>query len=125
MLAIPARGDLRLRSTSTARAFSGETYTILHPFFSSLTSCSISRSRHHRNAVSVLPVPVGARMRALSPRAMTGQPNLWGAVGASNTARNHSVVTGWKQAKASVSEIGLGGRKELFLLLRFLSLGLE
>ena len=40
-------------------------------------------------------------MRALSPRAMTGQPIRWGAVGASKTARNHSAVTGWKQAKVS------------------------
>ena len=34
--------------------------------------------RHHRKAVRVLPVPVGARMRVLSPRAMAGQPCCWG-----------------------------------------------
>src|SRR5580704_8285096 len=76
---------------------------------------SISRSRHQRKAVRVLPVPVGARIRALSPRAMTGQPSRCGAVGASNTARNHSAVTGWKQDKGSlpaavsVAGDGVGG----------------
>ena len=54
-------------------------------------------------------------MSALSPRAMTGQPVRWGAVGASKTAWNHSAVTGWKQAKGSASGragagvSGLGG----------------
>src|ERR1035437_7465588 len=62
---------------------------------------SIRRSRHQRKAASVLPVPVGARISALSPRAMTGQPIRCGAVGASKTARNHSAVTGWKQANGS------------------------
>ena len=57
-------------------------------------SSSISRSRHHKNAASVLPVPVGARISAFSPRAITGQPMRCGAVGASKTALNHAVVTG-------------------------------
>jgi hypothetical protein len=35
---------------------------------------NISRSRHQRNAVSVLPLPVGARIRVDSPCAMAGQP---------------------------------------------------
>ena len=40
----------------------------------------------------------------LSPRAMAGQPRRCGAVGRSNTARNHSAVTGWKSASASISD---------------------
>ena len=35
-----------------------------------------------RNAVSVLPLPVGARMSVDSPRAIAGQPSLCGGVGA-------------------------------------------
>src|SRR5450631_2645517 len=84
-------------------------------FFPSGEGWSMSRSRHQRKAVRVLPVPVGARIRALSPRAITGHPMRWGAVGASNTALNHSAVTGWKQANASESETisGLGGEEAI------------
>ena len=39
---------------------------------------SMRRSRHQRKAVRVLPVPVGARIRVLSPRAMAGQPGAAG-----------------------------------------------
>ena len=62
---------------------------------------NMSRSRHQRNAVSVFPLPVGARMRVFSPRAIAGQPSLCGAVGCSKTARNHAAVTGWKRPRAS------------------------
>jgi hypothetical protein len=41
-----------------------------------------------------LPVPVGASISALSPRAIIGQPMRCGAVGASKTARDHSAATG-------------------------------
>ena len=37
---------------------------------------NIRRSRHHRNAVSVLPLPVGARISVESPRAIAGQPSV-------------------------------------------------
>jgi hypothetical protein len=40
---------------------------------------NISRLRHHRNAVSVLPLPVGARISVDSPRAIAGQPSCCGA----------------------------------------------
>ena len=36
----------------------------------------------HRNAVSVLPLPVGARISVDSPRAIAGQPSVCGGVGA-------------------------------------------
>ena len=42
---------------------------------------NISRLSDHRNAVSVLPLPVGARISVDSPRAMGGQPRFCGAVG--------------------------------------------
>lgn len=71
---------------------------------------SINRSRHQRKAVRVLPVPVGARMSVLSPRAMTGQPARCGEVGSSKTSRNQAAVTGWKAAKGS--EAGSGTAAE-------------
>src|SRR6185503_17053911 len=94
MLAIPARGARRLRSTSTANAFSGETYKTRHLLAVSGVSSNISWFRHQRNAVSVLPDPVGARISVDSPRAIAGQPSICGAVGSSKTALNHFAVTG-------------------------------
>ena len=47
-------------------------------------------------------MPVGARIRVFSPRAMAGQPNRCGAVGCSKTARNQDAVTGWKSSRALV-----------------------
>ena len=49
---------------------------------------------HQRKAVSVLPLPVGARMSVDSPPAIAGQPCVCGGVGASNDARNHSATAG-------------------------------
>ncbi len=72
----------------------------------------MSRSRHQRNAVSVLPLPVGARISVFSPRAMAGQPSRWGAVGCSKTARNQEAVSGWKSSRASL------GRRPGLLLCR-------
>ena len=53
----------------------------------SVGAANMSRSRHQRKAVRVLPVPVGARMSVFSPRAMAGQPSRCAAVGRSKTAR--------------------------------------
>jgi hypothetical protein len=60
---------------------------------------------HQRKAVSVLPVPVGARIRVESPRAIAGQPSRCGAVGRSKTARNQAAVRGWKSARAESLEV--------------------
>src|ERR1017187_1388101 len=60
----------------------------------------MSLSRQERNAASVLPVPVGARIRVDSPRAIAGQPWRCGAVGPGNDARNQAAVMGWKSARA-------------------------
>ena len=54
----------------------------------------MTRLMAHRNAVSVLPLPVGARMSVDSPRAIAGQPLVCGGVGAANDARNHSATAG-------------------------------
>src|ERR1035437_1022659 len=63
----------------------------------------MSLSRQERKAASVLPVPVGARIRVDSPRAIAGQPWRCGAVGPGNDARNQAAVRGWKAASAVVS----------------------
>src|SRR3954453_10606777 len=44
----------------------------------------------HRNAASVLPEPVGARISVLSPAAMAGQPWAWASVGAGKLDSNHA-----------------------------------
>ena len=54
-----------------------------------------------RNAVSVLPLPVGARINVDSPRAIAGHPSVWGGVGAENDARNHSETAGWNRLNTS------------------------
>src|ERR1017187_9133860 len=61
----------------------------------------MSLSRQERKAASVLPVPVGARIRVDSPRAIAGQPWRCGAVGPGNVARNQAAVMGWKSARAA------------------------
>ena len=53
-------------------------------------------------------------MSALSPRAMTGQPIRWGAVGLSKTALNHSAVTGWKQANGSTLAVWTAGESGIW-----------
>ena len=85
---MPASGARRLRSTSTASAFSGEMYSTRHRSRVSGGGSNISRLMHQRNPVSVLPLPVGASSSVLSPRAMAGQPCACGGVGASNDASN-------------------------------------
>ena len=58
--AMPAIGERRLRSTSWTSALSGETYSTRSRSSGSAGAGSpISRSRHHRNAARVLPLPVG------------------------------------------------------------------
>src|SRR5438309_1669808 len=57
----------------------------------------MSRSRHQRKAVRVLPVPVGATMRVLSPRAMAGsdEESIRGLRTASNKAIAASDIAGF------------------------------
>ena len=87
-----------------------------------LTRRNIRRSRHQRKAVRVLPVPVGARMRVESPRAMAGQPSRCGAVISAKVERNHAAVMGWKRLSAS-SLCADGEGLELGFALGFLAGG--
>ena len=57
----------------------------------------------HRNAASVLPVPVGAHTSVWSPAAMAGQPSAWGAVGAANVDVNQARVGEAKAARSSAA----------------------
>ena len=59
-----------------------------------------SRSRHHRNAARVLPLPVG-RGSACVPRLIAAQPCAWAGVGASNVASNQARTAGPKGASGS------------------------
>src|ERR1700761_3662810 len=98
---------------------------IRQPAGASGTVRSMCLSRHQRKAVSVLPVPVGARMSVDSPRAMAGQPSRWGAGGCWKAARNQAAVMGWKSASAASpvaagSAPGLGSTRPDSVALPFL-----
>jgi hypothetical protein len=54
----------------------------------------VSVSIDERNAVRVLPEPVGAQISVCSPSAMWGHPSIWGGVGAGNDDANHSRTAG-------------------------------
>src|ERR1700719_1692260 len=69
----------------------------------------MSRLMHHRNAARVLPVPVGARIKVDSPRAIAGQPCSCGLVGAAKTASNHSRTGGRKRAASRTAKPFDGG----------------
>ena len=55
----------------------------------------------HRNAANVLPDPVGAMTRVLSPSAMADQASACAAVGASNVPVNHSALSALNRASGS------------------------
>jgi hypothetical protein len=67
---MPTSGARRLRSTSTANAFIGEIYRTRQRLALWGTGVNMMRLMHHENAARVLPVPVGARIRVDSPRAI-------------------------------------------------------
>ncbi len=68
---MPVSGLRRLRSTSTARAFSGDTYSTRQRFLGSAGGgVEASWSRAARNAASVLPEPVGATTSTSEPSRM-------------------------------------------------------
>ncbi len=92
--AIPASGTRRLRSTSTASALSGEMYSTRQRDAFGGAGVNMSRFRHQRNAASVLPLPVGARMSVVSPAAIAGHPSRCGFVGAGNALLNHARTAG-------------------------------
>src|SRR5262245_60311008 len=59
-----------------------------------------NRSMPQRNAASVLPDPVGARIRVWSPWAMTGQPSACAPVGAGKFASNQARTGGENGSRA-------------------------
>ena len=97
MRVMPVSGVRRLRSTSTARALSGETYSTLVPRTSGWCA---SRSIAHRNAASVLPDPVGAITRVLSPLAMADQAWACAGVGCTKVPANQLRVSGLNRSNA-------------------------
>lgn len=66
-----------------------------------------SLSRHHRNAASVLPEPVGARRSVWSPRDTASQPNSCARVGSAKVSWNHARAAGPKRPSAELC--GAGG----------------
>ena len=89
---MPVSGDRRFRSTSTARAFSGEMYRTRSRSFFGGTVAVASRSIDHKKAASVLPEPVGATTRAFSSEEMAFQAPVCASVGRSKADPNHSRV---------------------------------
>src|SRR4029077_5404344 len=89
------------------RALSGEMYSTRQRCFGSAgTGPLASRSSAHRNAASVLPDPVGAMTRVLSPPAMDAQAPACAAVGSTNAPLNHSLVSALNPARGSVPAAG-------------------
>src|SRR5438093_7375997 len=98
---MPTSGSRRFRSTSTARALSGEMYTMrVIGFFGA--GENMIRSIAARNAASVFPEPVGARTSAFSPRAIAGQASSCARVDLWNVASNHARAAGLKVASGSL-----------------------
>src|SRR5438270_7810660 len=58
------------------------------------------RSRHHRKAASVLPLPVGAAINTWRPAATSLQPLSWTFVGAAKAERNQSRAGCEKRSRA-------------------------
>ena len=98
---MPVSGARRLRSTSTARALSGETYRTRQVAASGSVAGVVSRSRAQRKAARVLPEPVGATTRAWSPALIACQAPAWASVGRSKAPVNQARVAAEKGARAS------------------------
>ena len=99
-------GTRRLRSTSTARALSGDTYRTRQRFFASAgAGVAASRSSAARNAASVLPEPVGATTRTSEPSAIARQAPSCAAVGAVKAPVNQPRVAGEKESSAVLAMV--------------------
>src|SRR5260370_2636585 len=96
-------GERRLRSMSTARAFSGEMYSTRQRCRGSAGTGSVaSLSIAHRNAASVLPDPVGALTSAFSPLPIDTQACACACVGSAKAAANHALVASLKPSRAGL-----------------------
>ncbi len=91
---MPTSGDRRLRSTSTASAFNGDTYSTRQRFSLSGTGSVASRSSAQRKADNVLPEPVGATTRVCRPELIDSHAPAWAAVGVEKLPRNQLAVAG-------------------------------
>src|ERR1700757_177249 len=111
ILVSPASGVRRLRSTSTASAFSGDTYSTRVPVGRSGPDGRVAGlarvSRAHRNAASVLPDPVGAITRVLCPSATAAQASACAVVGAAKVVSNHSRVMSLNRPRGSDGSAGV------------------
>ena len=70
--------------------------TMRHRCLASGNGSNINRFNDHKNAASVLPLPVGARISVDSPRAIAGHPRFCGVVASAKMLRNYSATAGWK-----------------------------
>ncbi len=98
---MPVSGARRLRSTSTASALSGETYSTRQRCLAGGMASRVSLSNAHRKAASVLPDPVGAMTNALSPAEIACQAPCCACVGAAKTSSNHVRVARVKLSSGS------------------------
>ena len=99
----PVSGERRLRSMSTARAFSGEMYSTRQRCFGSGGTGSVaSLSMAHKNAASVLPDPVGAITSVFSARLIAVQACACAAVGSAKASVNQALVASLKPSRAEL-----------------------
>ena len=103
---MPASGASRLRWMSLDSAFSGETYKarVLSGRPDDRPSRT-SASMAVRNAVRVLPEPVGAATRVSRPLAIAGHAASCASVGAGKLRANHAATAGWKAASAGCADM--------------------
>lgn len=94
-----------MRSTSTASALSGDTYSTWVPAGRSGLAAPARLSSAHRNAARVLPEPVGAMTSVLSPLAIAVQAAACAVVGAAKVLANQSRVIALNRASACGAEM--------------------
>ena len=103
---MPVRGLRRLRSTSTASALSGDTYSTRQRLWGSAGGgVEVSWSSAARNAARVLPEPVGATTSTSEPSPMARHAPAWAAVGAEKAPVNQPLVAGEKPSRARCAEL--------------------
>jgi hypothetical protein len=98
---MPVSGARRFFSTSNASALNGETYSTRVRSAAGGGGVDTSSLIDHKNAVSVLPLPVGAQINVCSRAAMRGQPASGGGVGWGNDDANHSATAGRNESSTA------------------------
>lgn len=105
VLAIPTRGERKLRSTSAARAFRGEMYSTRQRCAAVGGGVDMMRSMDHRKAARVFPLPVGATTRAWSPFAAASHAPCCAAVGRSKASENQVRVGAVKRESSDSAPV--------------------